>query len=64
MRHPRGHEQDVTSCGQSGGISVLTRQFGSTSAEGGSQSGQEKSLQGVISILEHEDCIVDLKYYL
>lgn len=27
-----------------GGISVLTRQFGSTSAEGGSQLGQEKSL--------------------
>lgn len=27
-----------------GGISVLTRQFGSTSDEGGSQLGQEKSL--------------------
>lgn len=44
MRHPRGHEQDMTSCGRSGGISVLTRQFGSTGAEGGSRSGQEKSL--------------------
>lgn len=27
-----------------GGISVLTRQFGSTSDDGGSQMGQEKSL--------------------
>lgn len=44
-----------------GGISVLTRQFGSTSDEGGSRRGQEKSLQGVISVLEHEDGIVDLE---
>jgi len=61
MQHPRGHERDMTSCGRSGGISVLTRQFGSTGAEGGSRLGQEKSLQGVISVLEHEDGIVDLK---
>lgn len=44
MQHPRGYEQNMTSCGQLGGISILTRQLGSTSAEEGSPSGQEKSL--------------------